>query len=137
MVDFTSHDGTVEQVVTKSIVKIMEKAGFKYPATPLNPTKKTSKMSLEMVGREDRSPWKLKWVHHTDTDAKLRLQAVWGLPNERNWLTKTIEGSAQETDRPLYQTKYAEAKINEVLKDGLDKLLKEETLLREKLLKQK
>ncbi len=144
MVDFFKPDaGTVEQVVNQSVVKAMEKAGFKITRVnrPLNPDKEDFKSipgDVALGGRIEAL-----WVEAksgyvtTDTDAKLRIKVVWGLPKEQVWMTKTIEGSAQETERPFYEPKYAEAKINEVFKDGLDKFLKDENQLREKILKDK
>jgi hypothetical protein len=142
MVDFFKPDqGTVEQVVTHSVVKIMEKAGFKVTLVkrPLNPEKEDFKdiPADVALGGKIQALWieaKTGYVT-TDTNARLRLEAIWGLPKERVWITRMIEGSAQETDRPFYDAKRAEAKINEVFQDGLSKLLKDEPLLREKLLK--
>ncbi len=144
MVDFFKPDaGTVEQVVNQSVVKAMEKAGFKIIRVnrPLNQDKEDFKnipADVALGGRIE-SLWveaKSGYVT-TDTDAKLRIKLVWALPKEQVWMTKTIEGSAQETERPLYEPKYAEAKINEVFKDGMDKFLKDENQLREKILKEK
>ena len=140
---FKPDEGTVEQVITRSVVKIMERAGFKVAVVnrALNPDKENFQEipgDLALGGKIEAL-----WVEAksgyttTDTDARLRLQVIWGLPQERSWMTKTIEGSASETDRPLYGPKYAETKINQVLQDGLDKLLKDETMLREKLMKQR
>ena len=142
MVDFFKpDDGTVEEVVTQSVVKIMEKTGFKVTLVkrPLNPEKEDFKgipADVALGGKIEALWIEAKTGYlTTDTDVRLRLQAVWGLPKERAWITRMIEGSAQETDRPLYDPKRAEAKINEVFQDGLSKLLKDEPLLREKLLK--
>ncbi len=144
MVDFFKPDaGTVEQVVTQSVVKAMEKAGFKVTRVnrPLNQEKEEFKSipgDVALGGRIEAL-----WVEAksgyatTDTEAKLRIKVVWGLSKEQVWMTKTIEGSAQETDRPFYQPKYAEAKINEVFQDGMDKFLKDENQLRDKILKEK
>ena len=144
MVDFFKPDaGTVEQVVTQSVVKAMEKAGFKITRVnrPLNQDKEDFKSipgDVALGGRIESLWVEAKTGYTTtDTDAKLRMKVVWGLPKEQVWMTKTIEGSAQETDRPFYQPKYAEAKINEVFKDGMDKFLKDENQLREKILKEK
>jgi len=144
MVDFFKPDaGTVEQVVTQSVVKAMEKAGFKITRVnrPLNQDKEDFKSipgDVALGGRIESLWVEAKTGYTTtDTDAKLRMKVVWGLPKEQVWMTKSIEGSAQETDRPFYQPKYAEAKINEVFKDGMDKFLKDENQLREKILKEK
>lgn len=144
MVDFFKPDaGTVEQVVTQSVVKAMEKAGFKITRVnrPLNQDKEDFKSipgDVALGGRIESLWVEAKTGYTTtDTDAKMRIKVVWGLPKEQVWMTKTIEGSAQETDRPFYQPKYAEAKINEVFKDGMDKFLKDENQLREKILKEK
>ena len=143
-VDFFKPDeGTVEQVLTRSVVKIMERAGFKVATVNrvLDPDKENFQEipgdlaiggKIEALWVEAKSGYTL-----TDTDARLRLRVIWALPQDKTWLTKTIEGSASETDRPLYSPKHAEAKVNQVLQDGLDKLLKDETQLREKLMKQK
>ncbi len=142
MVDFFKPDsGTVEQVVTRAVVKTMEKAGFKVTLVNryLNPGKEDFKNipgdvalggTIEVLWVEAKTG-----VATTDTDARMRLRVEWGLVKEQEWITKSIEGGAQETDRPFYQPKYAEAKINEVFKDGMDRLLKGETLLQERLLK--
>jgi hypothetical protein len=144
MVDFFKPDaGTVEQVVNQSVVKAMEKAGFKIIRVnrPLNQDKEDFKnipADVALGGRIESLWVEAKTGYATtDTDAKMRIKLVWGLPKEQVWMTKTIEGSAQETDRPFYQPKYAEAKINEVFKDGMDKFLKDENQLREKILKEK
>jgi hypothetical protein len=144
MVDFFKPDaGTVEQVVTQSVVKAMEKAGFKITRVnrPLNQDKEDFKSipgDVALGGRIESLWVEAKTGYMTtDTDAKLRMKVIWGLPKEQVWMTKSIEGSAQETDRPFYQPKYAEAKINEVFKDGMDKFLKDENQLREKILKEK
>ena len=142
MVDFFKPDGgTVEQVMTKSVVKAMEKAGFRVTLVnrPLDPDKEDFKdiPGDVALGGKIESLWVEAKTGYTttDTDAKLKVKIFWGLPKDRVWMTKTIEGDAQETDRPFYQPKYAEAKINGVFQDGLDKLLKDETQLKEKLLK--
>jgi hypothetical protein len=144
MVDFFKPDaGTVEQVVTQSVVKAMEKAGFKITRVnrPLNQDKEDFKSipgDVALGGRIESLWVEAKTGYTTtDTDAKLRMKVIWGLPKEQVWMTKSIEGSAQETDRPFYQPKYAEAKINEVFKDGMDKFLKDENQLREKILKER
>jgi hypothetical protein len=143
MVDFFKPDGgTVEQVVTQSVIKAMEKAGFKI--VPVNRVLNQDKEDFKDIPGDVALGGRIEalWVEAktgyatTDTNARLRIKVVWGLPKERVWMSKTIEGSAQETDRPLYQVKHAEAKINEVFKDGMDKFLKDENQLREKILKQ-
>jgi hypothetical protein len=144
MVDLFKPDaGTVEQVVTQSVVKAMEKAGFKI--TRVNRSLNQDKEDFKSIPGDVALGGRIEalWVEAktgyatTDTEAKLRIKVVWGLPKDQVWMTKTIEGSAQETDRPFYQPKYAEAKINEVFKDGMDKFLKDENQLREKILKEK
>ncbi len=142
MVDFFKPDaGTVEQVMTKSVVKAMEKAGFRVMLVnrPLDPDKEDFKdiPGDVALGGTIESLWVEAKTGYTttDTDAKLKVKIFWGVPKDRVWMTKTIEGDAQETDRPFYQPKYAEAKINAVFQDGLDKLLKDETQLKEKILK--
>ncbi|MBM4333947.1 MAG: hypothetical protein FJ117_22475 [Deltaproteobacteria bacterium] len=144
MVDFFKADaGTVEQVVTKSIAKMLEKAGFKVTLVNrfLDPSKEDFKDipadvafggSIEALWVEGKSG-----LATTDTNARMNIRVNWGLVKERTWITKTIEGSAQESDRPLYQPKHAEALINDVFKDGVNKLLKDEIQLKEKLLKAK
>ncbi len=141
-VDYYKPDGgTVDQVVTQNIVRTMERAGFKVVMVnrPLNPDKEDFRSipgqaalggKIETLWVEAKSGYTT-----TDTDARLRLQVIWGLPKERGWITRIIEGSSQESDRPLYRPKYAEAKINDVFKDGLDKMLRDEPQLREKLIK--
>src|SRR5512139_429057 len=136
MADFFKPDGgTVEQVVTQSVIKAMEKAGFKI--VPVNRVLNQDKEDFKNIPGDVALGGKIEslWVEAktgyttTDTDAKLRIKVVWGLPKERLWMIKGIEGSAQETDRPLYEAKHAEAKINEVFKEGMDKFLKDETKL--------
>jgi len=144
MVDFFKPDaGTVEQVVTQSVVKAMEKAGFKI--TRVNRPLIQEKEDFKSIPADVALGGKIEalWVEAktgyttTDTEAKMRMKVLWGLPKEQVWMTKAIEGSAQETDRPFYQPKHAEAKINEVFKDGMDKFLKDENQLRDKILKEK
>jgi hypothetical protein len=143
-VDFFKPDaGTVEQVVAKSFVKLLEKAGFK--VTLVNRYLDSAKEDFKDIPGDAAfgGTVEVLWVEAksavatTNTEAKIRLRIHWGIVKERTWITKTIEGSTQETDRPFYQPKYAEARINEVFKDSLDKLLKDEPALREKLLKGK
>ncbi len=139
-VDFFKPDeGTVEQVITKLVADMMAKAGFQVSLTNryLDPEKEDFRHipgDVALGGKIE-----LLWIEAksglatTNTEVKIRLKANWGIVSERTWLSKNIEGSASETGRPLYQPKHAEAKINEVLKDALDKLLKDETRLQEKL----
>jgi hypothetical protein len=136
-VDFFKPDaGSVEQVVTKAFINLLEKAGFKVvPANRyLDPTKEDFKDipadaafggTLEALWVEAK-----KGVVATDSSAKMRLRIHWGIVKTRTWMTKTIEADAQESDRPLYGPTNAEAMINEVFRDGLDKLLKDEATLR-------
>ena len=144
MVDFFKADaGTIEQVVTKSVVKILERAGFK--VTLVNRYLDPEKEDFKDIPADAAFGGKIEalWVEAktglatTETEARMSIRISWGLVNERTWISKTIEGSATESDRPLYQPKHAEALINEVFKDGMNKLLKNETALREKLLKSK
>ncbi len=144
MVDYYKpEDGTVEQVVTESIVKIMEKAGFK--VTRVNRALNTDKENFKEIPGDVALGGKIEalWVEAkksyvtTDAKARISLRYSWGLVKDQIWETKMIEGSAEKTDQPLFKPEDAEKLINDVLKDGLDKLLKDETLLREKLLKQK
>ena len=142
MVDFFKPDaGTVEQVVTQSVVKAMEKAGFR--VTLVNCSLDPDKEDFKNIPADVALGGKIEtlWVEAktgyttTDTDARVKVKVFWGIPKERVWMTKSIEGDSQETDRPFYQPKYAEAKINAVFQDSFDKLLKDETQLREKILK--
>jgi len=142
MVDFFKPDGgTVEQVLTRSVVKAMERAGFRVTLVnrPLDPDKEDFQNipgDLALGGRIENLWVEAKTGYTTtDTNAKMKVKIFWGLPKERQWMTKTIEADAQESDRPFYQPKHAEAKINEVFQDGLDKLLKDESQLKEKILK--
>jgi hypothetical protein len=144
MADFFKADaGTIEQVVTKSVVKIMERAGFKVTLANrfLNPEKEDFKdITADVVfGGKIEALWveAKTGLATTDTEARMSIRVNWGLVHERTWISKTIEGSATESDRPLFQPKHAETLINEVFKDGMNKLLKDETALREKLLKGK
>ncbi len=141
-VDFYKPDGgTVERVVTQSLIKLFERAGFK--VILVNRYLDSEKEDFKDMPGDAAFGGKIEvlWVEAksgiatTDTEAKMRLRISWAVVKERTWINKTIEGSVAESDRPLYQVKHAEAKINEVFKDGLDKLLKDENLLREKLLK--
>jgi len=142
MVDFFKADGgTVEQVVTKSLTQMLEQAGFK--VTVVNRYLDPSQEDFKDIPAEVAFGGKIEalWVEAksglatTDTNARMSIRVNWGLVKERTWVSKTIEGTAQETDRPFYQPKNAEALMNEIFKDGFDKLLKDETSLKEKLLK--
>jgi len=144
MVDYYKpDDGTVEQVVTESIVRIMEKAGFK--VTRVNRPLNTDKENFQDIpggvalGGKIEALWVEAKTGYVTTDAKARvsLRYSWGLVKDQTWETKMIEGSAEKTDQPLFKPEDAEKLVNDVLKDGLDKLLKDEALLKEKLLKQK
>jgi len=141
MVDYYKPDsGTVEQIVTRSIIENLEKAGFKTKTVNryLDPQKEDFKdiPGDAAIGGFIDTLWvevKKSGITTWDTDAKLKLQINWGLVKDRTWINKMIEGGAQETNRPLYRPKYAEAKVNEVFRDGMEKLLKDDTILREKL----
>jgi len=142
MVDYYKpDDGTVEQVMTESIVKMMEKAGFK--VTRVNRALNTDKEDFKSIPGDAALGGKIEalWVEAksglvtTDAKARVSLKYSWGLVKDQTWESKTIEGSAEKTDQPLFKPEDAEKLVNNVLKDGLDKLLKDETLLREKLLK--
>ena len=144
MVDFFKADeGTVEQVVTKSLTRMLEHAGFK--VTTVNRYLDPSKEDFKDIPADVAFGGKIEalWVEAktglatTDTNARMSIRVNWGLVKEKTWISKSIEGTAQETDRPLYQPRHAEALINDVFKDGFDKLLKEENLLKEKLLQGK
>jgi hypothetical protein len=141
-VDFYQLDsGNVEQLVTNSAAKVLEKAGFQVRRVSryLDQGKEDFKdiQGDAAVGGKIDSFWvgvkksgRITW----DTDAQLRFQVHWVWPKSRTWINVVIEGSAQDVDRPFYQAEYAQAKINEVLKDAMDKLLKDEKPLRELLL---
>jgi hypothetical protein len=142
-VDYFKPDGgTVEQVVTRTVAKIMTQAGFKVTLVNriLNPEKEDFKniQADVALGGKIEALWveAKTGLATTDTEAKMRLKVFWGIPKERVWLTKFIEGSTSETDRPLWEPKYAQAKLNEVFRDGLNKLLTDEEL-KEKLKKLK
>lgn len=144
MVDFfKADDGTVEQVVTKSLTQMLEQAGFK--VTVVNRYLDPSQEDFKDIPAEVAFGGKIEslWVEAksglatTDSHARMSIRINWGVVKEKTWISKTIEGTAQETDRPFYQPKHAEALMNEVFKDGFDKLLKDETQLKEKLLKAK
>ncbi len=142
IVDLYKPDGgTVEEIFTDTFIGILEKSGFKVTLIRryLNPEKDDFKDIPGDVAFSGKI--EVLWVEAksglvtTDTTAKIRLRLNWGFVKERTWVSKTIEGSAQESERPLYQPRYAEAKINEVFKDALNNLFKDEVLLREKLWK--
>jgi hypothetical protein len=136
-VDFFKADaGTVEQVVTRSFANLLEKSGFKVVLVNrhLDPAKEDFKDipadaafggTLEALWVEAK-----KALVATDSTAKMRLRIHWGVVKTRTWMTKTIEAGAQESNRPLYGAPHAEAMINDVFKDGLDRLLKDEATLR-------
>lgn len=135
VVDFFKPDGgTVEQVVTQTVAKAMEKAGFK--ATVMNRRLNPEKEDFKEIPADVALGGKIEalWVEAktglatTDTEARIRLKVFWGIPKERVWLTKYIEGSVSETDRPFWEPKYAQGKINEVFRDGLNKLLRDDEL---------
>ncbi|HSR09953.1 MAG TPA: hypothetical protein VLS90_00810 [Thermodesulfobacteriota bacterium] len=136
---YKPEDGTVEQVVTRNIMRVMEKAGFKVVsvARPLNVDKEDLQGLLGDVALGGKI--ETLWVESksgyttTDTDARLKLQISWGFKKDQSWMSKMMEGSAQETDRPLFKPKYAEAKINDVFRDALDKMLRDDQTLREKI----
>jgi hypothetical protein len=134
-VDFFKADaGTVEQAVTKSFIDLLEKAGFK--VVPVNRYLDPAKEKFEEIhgdaafGGTIEALWieAKKAVVTTDSSAKMRLRIHWGIVKTRTWITKTIEADAQ------YGPENAQAMINGVFKDGLDKLLKDEATLRENLL---
>jgi hypothetical protein len=139
MIDIYKLDsGSVEQLVTRSAAMILEKAGFQVKRVDgyLDP----AKMDFKDIGADAalggkievfRVDAKKSGVTTWDTDARLRFQINWGIPKSRTWSSQVIEGSAQESDRPFYGFKNAQAKINEVFKDAMDKLIKDEKALRE------
>lgn len=142
VVDFFKPDsGTVEQVVTNSVVKAVEKAGFKVTRAMrhLDPEKEAFGSIPGDVALGGKVEW--LWIEAktgiatTDSNAKARLRIYWGFAKDRVWVTKTIEADAQEKDRPLYDARDAEKKINEVFKDAVDRMLKGDTSLKEQLLK--
>ena len=137
MVDFFKPDaGTVEQVATKAFTNLLEKAGFK--VVPVNRYLDPAKEEFKDIPADAAFGGTLEalWVEAkkalvaTDSSAKMRLRIHWGIVKTRTWMTKTIEADAQESNRPFYGPTNAEAMINEVFRDGLDKLLKDEATLR-------
>jgi hypothetical protein len=137
MVDFFKPDaGSAEQVVTKSLSNLLQKAGFK--VVPVNRFLDPAKEDFKDIPADAAFGGTLEglWVEAkkgvvtTDSSAKMRLRVHWGVVKARTWTTKTIEAEAQESDRPFYGPTNAEAMINDVFKDALDKLLKDEATLR-------
>ncbi|MFH1858101.1 MAG: hypothetical protein ABH845_04275 [Candidatus Omnitrophota bacterium] len=144
MADFFKPDsGTVAQVITKSVVSLLEQAGFK--VTRVNRYLDPQKDDFKDIPGDAALGGKIAALGveaktgrvTTDTEATVRLQMDWGLVKERTWIKKLIEGMGQESDRPFYKPEHAQALLNSVLKDGLDKLLKDETQLRDKLMQGK
>jgi hypothetical protein len=143
MVDYYKPDGrSVEQIVTRAAMENLQKAGFQIKRIEgyLDPQKEGFQEipgdavlggKIETLWVEAKKSGYTTW----DTDAKMRLQISWGIVKERTWITKFIEGQAQEANRPFFKAQNAEAKVNEVFKDVMDKLLKDESFLKEKLLK--
>ena len=140
--DFYKPDaGNVEQVVTKSMVRLLEKAGFK--VVTVNQYLDPKKIDFKDIpgdvafGGKIESLWveaKKSSYQFTDTNAQIKLAVAWGLVKDGAWVRKMIEGSGTESKRPWYQPENAEALINEVFKDSLDKLLKDEFALKEKMM---
>ncbi len=130
--------GSVEQLMTRNAAKILEKAGFQVNRVNryLDPTREDFKSipgEAAMGGRIEAFWVEVRKSGYTtwDTDARLRMQINWGLPQGGIWLSRTIEGAASEKDRPLYNFKHAQAKLTEVFKDGMDQLLKNEKALQQ------
>ena len=140
--DFYKPDaGNVEQVVTKSMVRLLEKAGFK--VVTVNQYLDSQKIDFKDIpgdvafGGKIESLWveaKKSSYQLTDTNAQIKLDLAWGLVKDGTWIRKMIEGSGKETKRPWYSTQNAEGMINEVFKDSLDKMLKDELALKEKMI---
>jgi len=140
--DFYKPDaGTVEQIVTKSMVRLLEKSGFK--VVTVNQYLDAKKIDFKDVPGDAVFGGKIEtlWVEakkssyqFTDTNAQIKLAVAWGVVKDGTWLRRMIEGSVKETKRTWYQPENAEDRINEVFKDGLDKLLKDEIELKEKLM---
>jgi uncharacterized lipoprotein YajG len=143
MVDYYKPENqSIEQIVTQAIAQNLEKAGFRVKMIHRYLDSKKEDFQeipadAALGGRIDSFWVEAKKSGYTtwNTNAKMRLEISWGLPKERTWITKYIEGEAQEADRPLYKAQNAQTKINEVFRDVIDKLLKDETVLQEKLLK--
>jgi len=140
-VDFYKPDaGSVEQVVTKSMVKMLEKAGFKVVTVNqyLDPRKfdfRDVPCDVALGGKIEKLWVEAKKTQYLYTDANAKVQLVfnWGLVKDGTWISKMVEGSGEQTKHFWYQPENAEAMINEVFKDSMDKLLKDEAMLREKL----
>ncbi len=133
---------SVEQIVTQAIAQNLEKAGFRVKRIDryLEPKKENFQNipgDAALGGRIDNFWVEAKKSGYTtwDTNAKMRLEISWGIPSEKTWITKYIEGEAAEADRPLFKAQNAQTKINEVFKDVINKLLQDETMLRDKLIK--
>lgn len=142
MVDFFKPDaGTTENMVTKNVAKTLEAAGFtvKMVDRYLDADKEDFKdiPGEAAIGGTVEEIWveAKTGVVTTDTQSNIRIQVIWGFPQDRTWVKKTISGSAQETDRPFYGPKHAEAQVNAVFKDSMDKLLKDEPQLKERISK--
>lgn len=142
MVDFFKPDvGTTEELVTRNVAKTLEAAGFtvKRVHRYLNMDTEDFKdiPGDAALGGTISEIWveAKTGVATTDTYSQIRIQVIWGFPQDRTWVKKTISGSAQETNRPFYGPKHAEAQINAVFKDSLDKLLKDEPQLKERISK--
>jgi len=139
--DFYKPDaGSVEQVVTKSMIRLLEKAGFRVMA--VNQYLDPQKIDYKEIPGDLAFGGKIEtlWVEAkkskyqlTETNAQVKLAVAWGIVKEGTWLRKMIEGSGKETKRPWFQPENAEDMINEVFKDSLDKLLKDEFTLKEKI----
>jgi hypothetical protein len=139
--DFYKSDaGTVEQVVTKSMVRLLEKAGFR--VVTVNRYLDPEKIEFKDVPGDAAFGGKIEtlWVEAkkssyqlTDTNAQIKLAVAWGFAKDGTWVRKMIEGSGKETRRPWYQPENAEDMINDVFKDSLNKLLRDEQSLKEKL----
>lgn len=139
--DFYKPDaGTVEQVVTKSMVRLLEKAGFR--VVKVNRYLDPEKIEFKDVPGDAAFGGKIEtlWVEAkkssyqlTDTNAQIKLAVAWGFAKDGTWVRKMIEGSGKETRRPWYQPENAEDMINDVFKDSLNKLLRDEQSLKEKL----
>lgn len=140
-VDFFKVDAaSVSQALNKSVNHLLTNAGFRVVA--VNRYLEPDKVDFKDIpaplglGGEIESLWveSKSGIATTQTVAKLRLRIHWVLTKDKTWLNKTIEGSAQESDRPLFRPQNAEAKLNEVFQESLDKLLKDEPKLKSYLL---
>jgi hypothetical protein len=140
---FKPDSGTVAEVVTKSVISLLEQAGFK--VTRVNRILAPQKEDFKDIPGDAALGGKIAALGveaktgrvTTDTEATVRLQLDWALVKERTWIRKIIEGQGQESDRPFYKPEHAQALLNSVFKDGLDKLLKDEGQLRDKLMQGK